>query len=169
MQMTDRSLRRAWPIGLCLLGLFLSLPLGAAPRIVAFGPPLRYVGIHKTYSFRVVAYGNRLRYQWWNQESNARVGHAIPPSLPFGVNTPRLRVTDAQNTPDYNGWYWCVVTDGITGESVTTERAQCVVVDVPRIVDQPDSRTVSSGESVTFTVAADAGAPGPIKYKLLLN
>jgi hypothetical protein len=168
MQMIKPTLCTAPMAILCFLGL-LSTSWAAAPRIVSFGPPLRYVGVHGTYSFHVVARGNRLRYQWWNQESDARAGHAIPPSLPFGVNTPRLRVTDAQNTRDYNGWYWCVVTDGVTGESVTTPRAQCVVVDVPRIVDQPDSRTVAAGESVTFSVVADAGAPVPIKYQWLFN
>lgn len=170
MPTNHRMLGRIHFAWACLLAFFLlPLALEGAPRIVAFGPPLRYVGVHGTYSFHVLAYGNRLRYQWWNQESDARVGHAIPSDLPFGVNTPRLRVTDAQNTRDYNGWYWCVVTDGLTGESVTSPQGQCVVVDVPRIVDQPNNQTVASGESVTFEVVADAGAPVPIKYQWFFN
>ena len=48
-------------IGSALLGLLLSFPLSAAPQIVGFGPSVRYVGVHGTYSFHVTAYGNRLR------------------------------------------------------------------------------------------------------------
>ncbi len=158
--------RLAWA---CFLGLLLPIHLDAAPQILGFGPAVRYVGVHGTYGFHVFAYGNRLRYQWWNQEIDAPAGHAIPSDLPFGVNTPQLRVTDAQNTRDYNGWYWCVVTDGITGESAVSPRGQCVVVDVPRIVQQPESQTVGLGNPVTFTVVADAGAPVPVKYQWFFN
>ena len=151
------------------LGLALSLSASAAPQIVSFGPSVRYVGVHGTYAFRVIAYGNRLRYQWWNQEIDAPAGHAIPSELPFGVNTPRLRVTDAQNTRDYNGWYWCVVTDAATGQSAVSPRGQCVVVDVPRIVQQPRGQSVPSGQPVSFTIGADAGAPVPIQYQWFFN
>lgn len=156
-------------IGSALLGLLLSFPLSAAPQIVGFGPNVRYVGVHGTYSFYVTAYGNRLRYQWWNQEIDAPAGHPIPSDLPFGVNTARLKVTDAQNTRDYNGWYWCVVTDAVTGQSATSPRGQCVVVDLPQIVQQPRSQSVPTGQPVTFNITADAGAPVPLKYQWFFN
>lgn len=169
MRILDRectSRQTTWGV---LLGLVFSLSLGAAPQIVSFGPTVRYVGIHGTYSFHVTAYGNRLRYQWWNQEIDAAAGHAIPSDLPFGVNTPRLRVTDAQNTRDYNGWYWCVVTDAGTGQSAVSPRGQCVVVDIPQIVQQPQSQSVATGQPVTFNIIADAGAPVPMKYQWFFN
>jgi len=140
-----------------------------APHIAAFGPSVRYVGVHGTFSFQVVAYGRNLRYQWWNQEIDAPDGHAIPPSLPFRVNTPRLVVPDVQNTRDYNGWYWCVVTDGVTGQSATSPRGQVFVIDVPTIVRQPQSQTVPAGTAVTFGVEVDAHGPVPVRYQWFFN
>lgn len=140
-----------------------------APQIAAFGPSVRYVGVHGTFSFRVVAYGRNLRYQWWNQEIDAPDGHAIPPSLPFRVNTPRLVVPDVQNTRDYNGWYWCVVTDAVTGQSATSPRGQVFVIDVPTIVQQPESQTVPLGSPVTFSVEVDAHGPVPVRYQWFFN
>jgi hypothetical protein len=160
---------RARAGSLLFLAFTLSQAVGAAPRIVAFGPAVRYVGVHGTYSFQVVAAGQRLRYQWWNQESNAKVGHAIPAALGFHVNTPRLVVTDAQNTVDYNGWYWCVVTDAVTGETATSPRGQCIVVPAPNFMQQPRSQSVAMGSPVTFDVSVDAHAPVPVKYQWFFN
>jgi hypothetical protein len=147
--------------------LFLGFLQGAtaAPRIVGFGPQIRYVGVHGTYSFHVVAYGGILRYQWWNQEIDATTGHAISSTFNFPVNRPRLSVPDAQNTRDYNGWYWCVVTDAVTGESVTSPRGECIVVAEPTVTQQPLSQSVPTGSAVTFSVAVDAHAPVSVKYQ----
>ena len=152
-----------------IIVLSLATATSAAPQIAAFGPSVRYVGVHGTFSFRVVAYGRRLQYQWWNQEIDAPDGHAIPSSLPFGVNTPRLVVTDVQNTRDYNGWYWCVVTDGVTGQTATTPRGQVFVIDVPTITRQPQSQTVPVGAAVSFTVEVDAHGPVPVRYQWFFN
>ena len=141
----------------------------AAPQIAAFGPPVRYVGVHGTFSFHVFAYGRNLRYQWWNQEIDAPDGHAIPPSLPFRVNTPLLVVPDVQNTRDYNGWYWCVVTDGVTGQTATSPRGQAIVIDVPAITRQPQSQTVPVGSAATFNVEVDAHGPVPVRYQWFFN
>ena len=140
-----------------------------APQIAAFGPPVRYVGVHGTFSFHVVAYGRNLRYQWWNQEIDAPDGHAIPSSLPFHVNTPRLVVPDAQNTRDYNGWYWCVVTDAVTGQTATSPRGQVFVIDVPSITRQPQSQTVPVGAAVSFSVEVDPQGPVPVRYQWFFN
>jgi hypothetical protein len=152
-------------ISLVLLLLFQTVSLNAAPRIVRFGPRVRYVGVHGTYTFYVRARGHHLHYQWWNQEIDAAEGHAIPPSLPFDVNTRRLRVTDAQNTRDYNGWYWCVVTDLETGRTAVSPRGRCYVIGLPTIMQQPQSQTVPLGTPVTFRASVDAHAPVRVRYR----
>jgi hypothetical protein len=152
-----------------LLVLISSQSANAAPQVVGFGPAVRYVGVHGTYSFRVAAAGQYLHYQWWNQESDAQVGHAIPAELGFHVNSPRLVVTDAQDTRDYNGWYWCVVTDMRTGETATSPRGQCVVVGPPTFTQQPQSQSVTIGSAVSFSAAVDAHAPVPVRYQWFFN
>lgn len=168
--MTGHCLRSRSLAGLVSIFIFgLAVSSWAAPHIAAFGPPVRYVGVHRTFSFRVVAYGRNLRYQWWNQEIDAPDGHAIPPSLPFHVNSPRLVVPDAQNTRDYNGWYWCVVTDSVTGETATSPRGQVFVVDAPTITMQPQSQSVPVGAAVSFGIEVDPQGPVPVRYQWFFN
>jgi hypothetical protein len=168
MEVKPGKLFRNWTLGAILFAMAGILTAQAAPQIIGFGPPIRYVGVHGTYSFHVVAAGRGLRYHWWNQEIDADDGHAIPPELGFGVLTPRLRVTDAQDTRDYNGFYWCEVTD-VTGQSVFTPQAQCVVVAPPTFTQQPASQTVAVNSPASLTVAVNPHGPVPVRYQWFFN
>src|SRR5829696_9114034 len=168
MEVKPGKLFKNWTLGAILFAMAGISITHAAPQVLGFGPPIRYVGIHGTYSFHVVAAGRGLRYHWWTQEIDADDGHAIPAELGCGVLTPRLRVTDAQDTRDYNGFYWCEVTD-VTGQSVFTPQAQCVVVAPPTFTQQPASQTVPMGSPASLTVAVNAHGPVPVKYQWFFN
>jgi hypothetical protein len=167
--MTNKHPWTRCAVFLCIFILLLADAAVAAPRIIGFGPQIRYVGLHRNYSFRVTAVGNHLHYQWWHQEPDSADGHPIPVEEGFYSNTPWLRVTLAQATRDYNGWYWCVVTDGVTGQSVMSPRGQVFVIDVPAIVTQPQDQTVAVGMPVSFKVEVDAHGPVPIRYQWYFN
>ena len=144
-------------------------PTKAAPHMVGFGPLVRYVAVHGTYSFQVTATGGHLTYQWWNQEIDAPDGHPIPPSLPFGVNHRRLVVTDAQATRDYNGFYWCVVSNALTGETAESPHGEVFVIEPPTVTQPPESQSVPAGSTVSFTIVADPHGPVPTKYRWYFN
>src|ERR1041384_5514189 len=117
-----------------LLALLFGFQVQAAPRVIAFGPAVRYVGVHRTYSLHVVASGSHLAYQWWHQEPDSPQGHAIPIEEGIGSNRPQLVVPNAQATRDYNGWYWCVVSNKVTGATATSPQGQVFVVEPPTII-----------------------------------
>jgi hypothetical protein len=139
--------------------------LANPPVIANFGPQQIYVGQHKTYRMHVRAYGRALSYHWWHQEPDASQGHAIPYGEGFAPDRPTLAVPDAAPNRDYNGSYWCVITNQRTGETTTSPRAVVTVVAVPRIRRHPSSQTVPAGGSATFTVQADPGAPVAMKFQ----
>lgn len=157
--------RRALVCWAVLNGIFCMHVAAAPPAIRYFGPQDIYVGQHKTYTIRVFAYGRALEYQWWHQEPDAAQGHAIPDGEGFPVNRPRLSVPDAADNRDYNGRYWCVIRNRITGETTTSPAANVTVVSPPVIRSHPRDQTVQPGGSATFTVLADPGAPVPLKYQ----
>jgi hypothetical protein len=135
------------------------------PTIAYYGPQQIYVGEHQTYTIRCRASGGALAYRWWHQEPDAAQGHAIPYGEGFDVDRPKLSVPDAAPNRDYNGAYWCVVTNMRTGEIATSPRTQVTVVRPPRITRHPSEQRKHVGESATFTVQADPGAPVPVKYQ----
>jgi len=161
--------RKSCTAGTAIMLISFALAVNAAPQIVGFGPAVRYVPVHGTYSFRVTAYGGHLAYQWWNQEIDAADGHAIPPSFGPSVNSPRLVVTDAQNTRDYNGWYWCVVSNTVTGATAVSPKGQVVVIDAPTIIQNPISQSVPARSRVSFSVEADPHGPVRQKYQWYFN
>jgi hypothetical protein len=139
------------------------------PRIVSFGPEVKYVAVHGTYSFHVTARGRHRAYQWYHQEPDASQGHPIPVQEGFGSDRRRLKVTDTQATRDYNGWYWCVVTDTSTGETAESPRGQVFVVLPPTVTQPPHNQTIAAGETVTFSIEADSHAPVATKYRWYFN
>src|ERR1044071_2888715 len=140
----------------------------AAPRILSFGPRTLYVPRWHAYTITCVASGVGLQYQWWHQEPDSAAGHAIPSGEGFAPNRPRLTVPDAQQNRDYNGYYWCVVTDA-NGVSVESPHAQVIVVGPPTVTVQPNDETVTRGGTATFSVAGDPGAPVRLHYQWFFN
>lgn len=120
-------------------------PLPAAPEIVA-GPGPAEVFKGETLTLGVAATGSLpLTYEW------RRDGTVLN-----GQTGPSIRLADAQ--PSDSGLYSVTVRNSL-GEAVSQE-AQVTVVDVskPVITQQPRSRIVLAGASVTFTVAAVGSA-----------
>ena len=165
--MGESKVRSAW-IGLIILCMA-TLSANAAIRITGIRPQTNYVGVHKTYRFRVNASGTKLAFQWWHQEPDSAVGHPIPVEEGFGSNRRLLVVTDAQLTRDYNGWYWCVVTSKVTSESVRSPDGEVFVIGPPVVIEHPQSQTVPVGSPVTFAVQSDPLGPVAQKYQWFFN
>lgn len=155
-----------WLIVFCMAA---GVTHAATPRIVGFGPDVRYVGLHGTYRFHVSATGGHLAYQWWHQEPDSATGHPIPVEEGFGSDRRHLVVTTAQATRDYNGWYWCIVSNKLTGETAESPRGEVFVIEPPTITQSPQSQSVPVGSSVSFSIVADAHGPVATKYRWYLN
>ena len=106
----------------------------------------------QTVTFTVAATGcGPLNYQW------QRNGVDL-----IGQVTPTLTLTSV--TASNNGTYTCIV----SGCRVrTSDPATLQVIGPPTISQQPQSRTVCVGQSVTFTVASNS--PGTLTYQWLRN
>lgn len=168
MRTLDATRIFAWLFVLCMTAIGNRVN-AVAPRIIAFSPDVKYVAVHGRYSFHVTAIGTHRAYQWWHQEPDAAQGHPIPVEEGFGSNRRRLVVAPAQATRDYNGWYWCVVSNTLTGESTESPRGQVFVIEAPAVTQDPESQTVSVGGSVSFSIVADPHGPVPTKYRWYLN
>lgn len=162
--MKERAIEWYTAAGLMVV-LFASCIAAAPPQVTRFGPDVQYVARQETYRIRTAAKGGRLEYRWWHQEPDSTRGHAIPFGEGFAVDRKVLSVPDAAANRDYDGWYWCVISNRVTGEYTLTPKAYVKVLLPPRIVQHPSDRTVSAGGSTSFTVQADAGAPVPMKYQ----
>ena len=158
-------------LGSGTLGVIVALGLGAAlwadsPVITYFSPELRNVPEHRTYHFTVHAHGDhRVEYHWWHQEPDSAQGHEIPNEAGVVIGHRTLTVRNALDNRDYNGHYWCVVRDSVTGEETTSPSGQLIVVTAPVVTLQPNDQQVALGETATFSVQADAGADVPISYQ----
>jgi hypothetical protein len=125
---------------------------GGSPQIVHFGPRQQVVGRQQTYTLFVEARGDNLEYRWWHREPDSPVGHPIPYGEGFPPDEPTLTVPDAQTNRDYDGWYWCVITDVETGRSVRSPKGKVKVVGTPMIAQHPKDRLVRRGGSALFAV-----------------
>jgi hypothetical protein len=142
---------------------------GRSPRIVSFGPRKQYVGRQQSYTLSVDARGNALAYRWWHQEPDSPVGHEIPYGEGFPPDEPVMTVPDAQTNRDYDGWYWCVVTDLSTGRSVRSPKGKVKVLGPPEFIRHPVDRTVRRGGNAQFAVRVAAGGPVPKSYQWFLD
>ena len=124
----------------------------ASPQIVRFGPRNQVVGRQQSYTISVEARGSNLGYRWWHREPDSPVGHPIPYGEGFPPDEPTMTVPDAQTNRDYDGWYWCVVTDLDTGRSVRSPKAKVKVVGPPDILRHPKDRLARRGGSALFNV-----------------
>ncbi|MBQ1305428.1 MAG: hypothetical protein IIY44_03420, partial [Erysipelotrichales bacterium] len=103
-------------------------------------------------SFKVVATGTNLKYQWYYRTSSSG-SWAKSTAACAATNTYTL--TASQVTKARSGYqYRCVITDG-SGNSVTSNTATLTVTSSgPTITTQPKSQTVSAGTAASFKVVA---------------
>ncbi|MBQ4374564.1 MAG: immunoglobulin domain-containing protein [Erysipelotrichales bacterium] len=104
-------------------------------------------------SFKVVAEGENLKYQWYYRTSADGV---------WSKSTATCATTDTYSLPassvvsSRNGYqYRCVVSN--KGGSVTSDTATLTVTTtaIPVIIEQPKSQSVKPGTAVSFTVIAE--------------
>jgi hypothetical protein len=116
-----------------------------APQITT-QPASQTVNAGQTATFTVVASGAALTYQW--KKSGATIAGATSASY----TTPVAASTD-------NGAVFTVVVTNSAG-TATSNGATLTVNSAPQITTQPASRTVTVGQTATFTVVA-SGNPAP--------
>ena len=121
----------------------------AAPAITA-QPVSKTVTAGQTATFTVAATGKPLTYQW--QKNNSNISGATSASY----------TTAATTTGDSGSAYRVMV--GNSAGSVTSSAATLTVNNAPTaaapaITAQPVSKTVTAGQTATFTVAASGTAP----------
>src|SRR5206468_4664858 len=109
-------------------------------------PASRTVTAGQTATFSVTATGTvGLNYQW------QRAGAPISGATLAGLTTPPTTSTD-------NGAQFTVVVSNTAG-SVTSSVATLTVNSPPTITTQPASRTVTAGQTASFSVTATGTAP----------
>ncbi len=118
---------------------------GVKPRITA-QPKKTTVAVGETATFKVVAAGTGLKYQWYYSKDNGAKWVKWSGKTKASVN---VTASAANNGTMYR----CVVKN--TKGSVTSSAVKMTVSGVkPRILTQPKAVTVKSGKTVKFTVAA---------------
>jgi alpha-tubulin suppressor-like RCC1 family protein len=126
--------------------LFVNVPVSITEQ-----PQSQEAGVGDNINFQVTARGTApLRYQW------RKNGIDI-----FGAQSSTLFVSNVQETDAGN--YTVVITNNFS--AVTSQVAVLIVQSPPNIIQHPQSRTVPSGSSATFSVTAE----NAIGYQWLKN
>ena len=103
-----------------------------------------------TATFKVVANGTGLSYQWqWSADGGKNWTNSS--SATTGYNTATLKVSATKARNGYQ--YRCVVSSS-NGRKTTSNAATLTVKDGPKITSNPSSKTVASGSTATFSVTA---------------
>jgi len=109
-----------------------------------------------TASFSVTATGEgTVTYQWRKDESDLSNGGDIS-----GATTSTLTISNVESADEAD--YECEVSDN--NETLYSDTAALTLKDGTTITDHPDSDTIESGMTATFTVAATSGG-GDITYQ----
>ena len=115
------------------------------PPVITSQPCSVTVNLGETAYFRVSATGNgELQYQWYYKKRNSTFwtkwrGHT-------------LSETEAVSNNSWNGMQvFCIVTDS-TGGSTSSLPATVTITDIPTIISQPESATLSKDGSAAFSV-----------------
>lgn len=115
------------------------------PLVIQQRPQSVTTNTGSTVTFTVAATGNApLSYQW--------SFNGVPIT---GANTPTYTIASA--SLDHAGNYTVDITDNL-GQTVSAT-ASLSVLQVPVVLQQPQSQTVNVGDNVTFTVSVNASVP----------
>ncbi|MBQ4374995.1 MAG: leucine-rich repeat protein, partial [Erysipelotrichales bacterium] len=120
--------------------------------VITTQPQSQTVSAGTATSFKVVATGTNLKYQWYYRTSSTGTWAK---STAACATTDTYTLTASQVTKARSGYqYRCVITDG-SGNSVTSNTATLTVTSSgPTITTQPKSQTVSAGTATSFKVVA---------------
>ncbi|MCA0237192.1 MAG: hypothetical protein LCH81_12485 [Bacteroidetes bacterium] len=102
--------------------------------------------------FVVSAIGNGIAFQW-QQETGTVWGDLTESAAYQGVNTSKLRLNAAAAPGLDSEAYRCVLTD-LAGNTDTTQVVRPVLLSAPDIVLQPQSITIQSNQTASFSAAA---------------
>ena len=128
-----------------------------APAITT-QPKAQTAAAGETATFKVVATGGNLKYQWQYSTDYGKTWHDKTGSTK-ATHTVTVKAT-------YNGYlYRCIITN--SKGTVTSSKVRLTVSGVkPKILSQPAAKTAAAGESVTFkVVAAGVGMTYQWQYK----
>ena len=127
----------------------------AAPKITT-QPSNASVALGKTATFKVVATGSNLSYQWQYKRAGASSWTDWS-----GKTSATLTVTAASNN---NGCqYRCLVSNPLGTKTSNAATLTVVTVSKPTITAQPKNATAANGESATFSVTA--AGEGTLTYQ----
>ena len=113
-------------------------------------PGNQTVAAGKTATFKVVATGTGLTYQWYYQKSGESTWNKVSVN---GTSATYSLTTEARHSGNK---YRCLVTNS-GGGSVYSSTATLTVAEKPAITTQPGAKTVVEGKTATFKVAASGG------------
>ena len=110
-------------------------------------PGNQTVAAGKTATFKVVATGTGLTYQWYYQKSGETAWNKVSVN---GTSATYSLATEARHSGNK---YRCLVTNS-GGGSVYSSTATLTVAEKPAITTQPGAKTVVEGKTATFKVVA---------------
>jgi FtsP/CotA-like multicopper oxidase with cupredoxin domain len=127
--------------------LSVTAPVASPAPVILIQPASQTVNEFATATFRVVASGSGLNYQWQRNAANIA-----------GATTATYTTPATSRTAD-NGAVFSVVVSGSGGPAVTSANATLTVnYAPPTITSQPASRSVTNPAAASFTVVA-TGSP----------
>lgn len=133
--------------------------LNVSPSVSIKTQPSNYTGaVGNTATFKVVATGTGLKYQWQTYSSGAWKNSSLP-----GSTTNTLSVDITKSRDGYK--FRCVVTDA-GNKSATSNSATLKVATPLSLKTQPKSFIGASGTDATFTVVAKGTG---LKYQWQVN
>ena len=129
-----------------------SVTLTVTPAITT-QPTSQTVGEGATATFKVVASGTSLTYQWHYQKPGESTWIAVSSN---GISATYSLTTEAR----HDGYaYRCKITNS-GGGSVYSNIVKLTVVTKPVFTTQPKAKDVAAGDTATFKVAASGGSIG---------
>ena len=132
-----------------------TLKVVQAKPVIKTQPESRTATAGNTTTFKVVAAGGNLRYQWYMREA----GGSLKPLKAVSAKTASLKVVTSMT---HNGRQYCCKVWNSSGSTYTKTVTLKVVQSKPVIKTQPANRSVSAGSTVTFSVSA---VGGNLKYQ----
>ena len=123
----------------------INLSVVTAPKITT-QPKSQTVALGSNATFKVVASGDLISYQWYYQKPGENTWNKVT----INGDSATYTLTTAKRHDGYK--YKCVVKNA--DSSVTSSVVTLTIVTTPKITAQPKSVTVKAGQKATFSVTA---------------
>jgi hypothetical protein len=104
-------------------------------------------------SFKVVASGTNISYQWQYSTNGGSTWNNVPNSAPYSGTTSATLLISATTTGMDGYQYRCVVTSAVCSPAATSTAATLNVNSLPNVTTNPSNVTQCAGPGTSFTVA----------------